>query len=87
MRRGEQPGGGGRGEEYDGIVLKFQTKDDKVGVQIVVAKDRPEDYLVAAREHLEGLHAELRGLHREASRHRGRCNYFTKAYRVGGIEP
>lgn len=56
MRRGEQSMAEveDQGEEYDGIVLKFQTKDDKVGVQIIVGKDRPEDYLVAAREHLEG---------------------------------
>lgn len=53
MRRGEQPEAEVEGEEYDGIVLKFQTKDDKVGVQIVVGKDKLEDYLVAAREHLE----------------------------------
>lgn len=56
MRRGEQPVAEveDKGEDYDGIVLKFQTKDDNVGVQIIVGKDRPEDYLVAAREHLEG---------------------------------
>ena len=56
MRRGEQPETevDDEGEVYDGIVLKFQTKDDKVGVQIVVAKDRPADYLEAARKHLEG---------------------------------
>ena len=55
MRRGEQPEEGveDEGEVYDGIVLKFQTRDDKVGVQIVVGKDRPADYLVAAREHLK----------------------------------
>lgn len=55
MRRGEQPEAevDEEGEEYDGIVLKFQTKDDKVGVQIIVGKDKPEDYVVAAKEHLE----------------------------------
>lgn len=55
MRRGEQPEVEveDEGEGNGGIVLKFQTKDDKVGVQIVVGKDRPEDYLVAARDHLK----------------------------------
>ena len=55
MRRGEQPEAevDEEGEEYDGIVLKFQAKDEKVGVQIIVGKDKPEDYVVAAKEHLE----------------------------------
>ena len=52
MRRGEEVEE--EGEEYDGIVLKFQEKDEKVGVQVAVAKDRPADYLEAARKHLEG---------------------------------
>lgn len=51
MRRGEEVEDE---EEYDGIVLKFQEKDEKVGLQIAVAKDRPADYLEAARKHLEG---------------------------------
>lgn len=56
MRRGEQPEAeaGDEDEVYDGIVLKFQEKDENVGLQIVVSKDRPADYLEAARKHLEG---------------------------------
>lgn len=53
MRRGEVPSEDAEEVETDGIVLKLQTKDDKVGVQVIVAKDRPEDYLVAARDHLK----------------------------------
>ena len=54
MRRGEKPAEDAEEVETDGIVLKFQTKDEMVGVQIVVGKDRLEDYVVAAKEYLEG---------------------------------
>ena len=55
MRRGEQPEVEveAEGDVYDGIVLKFQSRGGMVGVQVIVAKDRPEDYLVAARDHLK----------------------------------
>lgn len=79
MRRGEQPEAEveDEGEVYDGIVLKFQTKDDKVGVQIVVGKDKPEDYLVAARKHLEGC---VKNFMDFTEKHPGieEVQYFTK---------
>lgn len=41
-------------KEYDGIEMKFQIKDGQVGVQVIVAKNHLEDYLVAAKKHLDG---------------------------------
>lgn len=36
----------------DGTIIKFQNDGDEVRVQIVTAKDKIEDYIVASRKHL-----------------------------------
>ena len=77
MRRGEQPEVEFEDKDYDGIVLKFQEKDDKVGVQVAVAKDRPTDYIVAARDHLAGCMQDFMDF---AKKHPGikEVHYLTK---------
>lgn len=77
MRRGEVPSEDAEEVETDGIVLKFQEKDDRVGVQVAVAKDRPEDYLVAARDHLKDC---MQNFVDFAKEHPGikEVQYFTK---------
>lgn len=79
MRRGEQAEVEVEddGEGNGGIVLKFQTKDDKVGVQVAVGKDRPSDYLVAVHEHLEDCMQDFVDF---AKKHPGikEVQYFTK---------
>lgn len=78
MRRNEVPAEvEDEDEVYDGIVLKFQTKDDNVEVQIVVGKDKLEDYMVAAREHLEGCVQNFMDF---TEKHPGieEVHYFTK---------